>query len=181
METAIALLRGVNLGARRVSSADLRGAFEALGLEKVRTLQAAGNLVFAASGEGAEALETRAESVLAERLGFTTEVFIRTAREWGEMIAANPFGEAARNDPGHLVAMVLKQAPGAQAAAALAAAVTGREQAKIVGRAAFIHYPDGIGSSPLNGGRLDRALGVRATGRNWNTVVKLAEMAAAAA
>jgi uncharacterized protein (DUF1697 family) len=176
---AIALLRGVNLGARRVASAELRGAFEALGLARVRTLQASGNLVFAMSDESAEALESRAERALAECLGFRTEVFIRGAKDWDEMIAANPFAQAARDDPAHLVAMVLKHPPGPKAAGDLAAAISGSERARIVGRCAFIVYPDGIGDSRLTGGRLDRALGVRGTGRNWKTVLKLAEMAGA--
>jgi uncharacterized protein (DUF1697 family) len=176
---AIALLRGVNLGARRVASAELRGAFDALGLARVRTLQASGNLVFAASDECADALEARAERSLADCLGFRTEVFIRSAKAWDEMIATNPFAQAARDDPAHLVAMILKRAPGPNAADDLAAAIIGPEQARIVGRTAFIVYPDGIGNSRLTGGRLDRALGVRGTGRNWKTVLQLAEMAAA--
>ena len=177
MTAAIALLRGVNLGAnRRVAMADLRGVFEALGLTGVRTLLASGNLVFDAPAAKAAGLEARAQSALAERLGLTTEVFVRTADEWRAMIAANPFTDAARDDPAHLVAMVLKNAPDG----APALNPPGREQAQVVGRAAYIVYPDGIGTSVFTGARLDRALGVRGTGRNWNTVLKLAEMAAGA-
>ncbi|HXV00498.1 MAG TPA: DUF1697 domain-containing protein [Caulobacteraceae bacterium] len=179
MAAAIALLRGINLGARRVSSADLRAAFESLGLGMVRTLQAAGSLVFTGSGEDPEDLEARAAQALSKRLGFDCEVFIRCAKAWDEMIAANPFAEAARHDPAHLLAMVLKRAPKPEAAGALTAAISGPEQARIVGRCAYIVYPDGMGRSSLTGGRLDRALEVRGTGRNWKTVLKLAEMAAA--
>lgn len=180
MTGAIALLRGVNLGkARRVAMADLRCVFEGLGLTGVHTLLASGNLVFDAPAAPA-ALEALAETALAERLGLTTEVFVRTAAQWRGMIAVNPFDQAAREDPGRLVVMILKAAPGPGAEKALSAAIAGREQARIVGRSAFIHYPDGQGHSTFTGGRLDRALGVRGTGRNWNTVLKLAEMAGGA-
>jgi uncharacterized protein (DUF1697 family) len=181
LPAAVALLRGVNLaGANRVSMADLRGVFEGLGLADVRTVLQSGNVVFEASDRGAAALETAAEQALAGRLGLRTEVFVRTAHEWAAMIADNPFADAARQDPAHLVAMVLKAAPPATAPAALAGAIVGRERVKIVGRAAFIVYPDGIGDSRFTGARLDRALGVRGTGRNWNTVLKLARMAGVA-
>ena len=47
----------------------------------------------------------------------------------------------------------------------------------MVGREAFIVYPDGIAGVRLIGAALDKALGVRGTGRNWNTVAKLATLA----
>jgi uncharacterized protein (DUF1697 family) len=175
---AIALLRGVNLAAaRRVGMADLREVFADLGLANVRTVLASGNLVFEGLGRAGTALEARAEKALAQRLELETEVFVRSAADWRAMIEANPFVAEAREDPAHLVVMILKQAPAPNAEEALVAAISGRERARIVGRAAFIVYPDGIGDSRFTGARLDRALGVRGTGRNWNTVLKLAEMA----
>ncbi|HEY7851652.1 MAG TPA: DUF1697 domain-containing protein [Caulobacteraceae bacterium] len=160
--------------------ADLRAAFTELGLMDVRTLLASGNLVFEASGEKAAALEARVEKALADKLDLTTEVFVRTTGQWRAMIADNPFERAAREDPARLIAMILREAPDPGAPERLNAAIVGREEAKVVGRVAFIVYPDGAGQSAFTGARLDRALGVRGTGRNWNTVIKLAEMAGAA-
>jgi uncharacterized protein (DUF1697 family) len=60
-------------------------------------------------------------------------------------------------------------------------AIPGGERARVVGREAFIVYPDGIANSRLIGAALDKALGARGTGRNWNTVVKLAALVAGAA
>jgi uncharacterized protein (DUF1697 family) len=34
-------------------------------------------------------------------------------------------------------------------------------------------YPDGIGRSRLTNKMIEKKLGTRATGRNWNTVLKL--------
>jgi uncharacterized protein (DUF1697 family) len=171
----IALLRGVNLGkARRASMADVRAALESLGWSGVRSHGQSGNLVFEAAGADGD-LETSAEQALLSRLGLTTEVVVRSGAEWRAMMAANPFADEARADPAHLVAMVLKSAPGPGAEAAMDA-VPGRERARVVGREAFIVYPDGIADSRLIGAALDKALGVRGTGRNWNTVAKLAAL-----
>ncbi len=44
------------------------------------------------------------------------------------------------------------------------------------GRELYITYPGGIGRSKLTNALIERVLGMRATGRNWNTVVKLVSM-----
>jgi uncharacterized protein (DUF1697 family) len=51
----------------------------------------------------------------------------------------------------------------------------------LVGRELFVHYADGIGRSKLTNAVIEKALGgVPATGRNWNTVLKLQALVAAA-
>ncbi len=177
MAARIALLRGVNLAkARRVAMADVRAAFESLGWAEVRSVSQSGNLLFEAKSAPDAVLEADVERVLLARLGLTTEVVVRSGAEWRAMMAANPFPAEALADPAHLVVMVLKSAPGPSAEAAMAA-IPGRERARVVGREAFIVYPDGIAGSRLIGAALDKALGVRGTGRNWNTVTKLAALA----
>jgi uncharacterized protein (DUF1697 family) len=177
MDQRIALLRGVNLGkARRVSMAEVRGVFESLGWSDVKSVGQSGNLVFEANGAPDAALEAAAEQALLGQLGLTTEVVVRSGPEWLAMMAANPFPAEAKADPAHLVVMVLKSAPRPDAEAAMAA-IPGRERARVVGREAFIVYPDGIAGSRLIGAALDKALGARGTGRNWNTAAKLAALA----
>ena len=172
----IALLRGVNLGkARRIAMADVRAALEAAGWRAVRSVGQSGNLVFEADEADEAELESVAERALAG-VGLTTEVVVRGRDAWRAMMAANPFPEAARSDPSHLLAVVLKSDPRPDAEADLAA-VPGEERVKIVGRTAFIVYPEGIAGTRLGGATLDKALGARGTGRNWNTVVKLATLA----
>jgi uncharacterized protein (DUF1697 family) len=69
--------------------------------------------------------------------------------------------------------MVLKDAPKAGAVKALQAAITGREIVRAHGREAYLVYPDGIGPSKLTHALIEKTLGTRGTGRNWNTVLKL--------
>lgn len=177
MTIRIALLRGVNLGPnRRVAMAEVRRVLEAAGFSNVRSVLQSGNLVLEAANESDEAVEVAVEQALHAGLGLTTEVAVRRPAAWRAMIAANPFVDEASSDPGRLVAMVLKTAPTAGAEAAMGA-VEGPERARVIGREAFIYYPDGQADTKLAGARLDKALGARGTGRNWNTVLKLAEMA----
>jgi uncharacterized protein (DUF1697 family) len=176
--TYICLLRAVNLAGRNmVSMSALRDLAGELDLQDARTLLQSGNLVFRSTLPTAEKIERLLENGAATRLGVSTEFFVRSAADWTQVIAANPFPAEARRDPGHLVVMVLRSAPDRAAVAALQQAIAGREQVRAKGREAFITYPDGQGRSKLTIALIERHLGTRGTARNWNTVLKLAAAA----
>jgi uncharacterized protein (DUF1697 family) len=173
----IGLLRAVNVAGAKLVMAELRAVMEKAGFEGARTLLQTGNLVFdAPAGPDAE-LEARLEAAIAAGLGVTTDVIVRTVEEWDAMIAANPFPDAARDDPSHLVVMPLKTPPAEGALARLREAIEGREAVALKGRDLYAHYVDGIGRSKLTLKAVEKALGVKTTGRNWNTALKLQGLA----
>lgn len=176
MTRCVALLRAINLAGRnRVSMRDLRDLFGALGFEDAQTLLQSGNVVFRSDASAGD-VERLLEDAVASRLGTKTEFFVRTARAWTEIVAANPFVDEARNDPGRLVVMVLKDAPASQSVGALQRSIKGREVVRARGRQAYITYPDGMGRSRLTVAAIEQKLGTRGTARNWNTVLKLARL-----
>jgi uncharacterized protein (DUF1697 family) len=176
MTTQIALLRAINVAGRaKVGMADLRQVFAALGLADVRTVLQTGNVIFESKGRSGRKLESDLESALAETLSLQTDVLIRSAREWDAIIAANPFPGEAASDPGHLVLMPLKDEPGQDALEELRAVIKGRERVGMAGPQLYITYPDGIGRSKLTNALIEKKLGTRGTGRNWNTALKIAE------
>jgi uncharacterized protein (DUF1697 family) len=174
MTVYLALLRGINVaGHTRVSMADLRNLLAGLGLADVRSVLQSGNLVFRGKGRSAAHFERLLGSEAETHLGLRTEFFVRTAEEWSAVVAANPFRSEAARDPGRLVVVSLKDAPGAQEVAALQAAIVGREVVRADGRHAYIVYPDGQGRSRLTNAVIERKLRTRGTARNWNTVLRL--------
>jgi uncharacterized protein (DUF1697 family) len=175
----VALLRGVNVGGnRKVAMADLRAAVTEMGFTDVQSLLQSGNLVFRAAGRaGGATLERALEHGVEQRLGVGTDFHVRTVAEWEAAIAANPFPAEARRDPGHLLVLFMKEAPTPKAVHTLQAAITGRERVRAEGRQAYLVYPDGAGRSRVTTAVLDKHLGGRGTARNWNTVLKLAELA----
>jgi uncharacterized protein (DUF1697 family) len=177
MTVQIALLRAVNVGgSTTLSMARLRSMIQELGFE-AETLLQSGNVVLADTKLSGDALEKLLEAETAKRLGLSTDFFVRSATEWDALIKANPFKKEASDDPGHLVAMPLKHPVKASEVKALEAAIKGRERIAAKGRQLYITYPDGIGRSKLTIGVIEKALGTRGTGRNWNTVLKLAATA----
>ena len=180
MTTHVALLRGINVGGhKQIAMADLRGMLERLGFTAVRSLLNSGNLVFRADAQAGSKLERLLEVETEKRLGLTADFLVRTAAEWAAAIAGNPFPDEAGRDPGHLLVMFLKGAPGPEAVAALQAAITGREVVSADDRHAYLVYPDGIGRSRLTNALIEKKLGTRGTARNWNTVLRLGALAGA--
>ena len=179
MSVQVALLRAVNVGGTgKLAMADLRALATKIGMGNARTLLQSGNLIFDAGRKTPSALEKLLENACAEKFSLQTEIYVRTAVEIDEIIARNPFAKEAKDDPGHLVVLFMRKAPSARAFTALQRAIRGRERLHGDGRHAYIVYPDGIGKSKLTSALIARHLETPGTGRNWNTLLKLAAFAA---
>jgi len=178
MTTYIGVLRAINLGSHnKIAMSDLRAMLEKIGFEDPKTLILSGNVVFKCASSSCDKVEQMLEAASTKQLGVTTDYFVRTAKEWQGIIAANPFKKEAKNDPARLIMMCLRDAPSTDQVKALQAAIKGREIVKASGRQAYIVYPDGQGRSRLTIQLIEKALGTRGTARNWNTVLKLGELA----
>ena len=174
----VAMLRGVNVGGNQgVPMAALRALAEAISLENPRTLLQSGNLVFSSEGQKQADLERMLEAGIADRIGVKTEVCVRSAVEWDRVVGANPFPDAAKSDPAHLLLMAFKTPPPTDAHEALAKVYEGPEQVEVAEGHAYVVFPEGVGRSKLTPALLARHLG-KGTARNWNTVLKLKAMLA---
>jgi uncharacterized protein (DUF1697 family) len=165
-DVRIALPRAVNLGPhKKVAMGDLRTMVSDLGLDDVRTILNSGNLFFRSKRSPAS-LERTLEDESARVLGLDTEYYVRTGAEWTKIVKGNPFAAFARRDPSHLMVHFCKKAAGRS----LTPTGRHREDVKAKGREIYVTYPDSIGTSKLN-------LGVVSTARNWNTILKLEDLA----
>ncbi len=170
-------LRAINVGGKNlVAMSALRELIEREGFENPRTLLQSGNAVFEGPAATSAALERRFQAAIASKLRVECDCLVRTAKEWNALIAANPFAREAEKDPQHLLVILLKAAPAPQAVTALRTAIPGRERVEALGRQLYAVYPDGIGNSKLTLPLIEKHLGTRGTGRNWNTALKIAVM-----
>jgi uncharacterized protein (DUF1697 family) len=175
MTRYIALLRGINVGGNKmVSMADLRALLSKMGFEDVQTLLQSGNAVFSAPKKPPAQLERELEAALERALKLKVDFHVRTADEWRTVIDANPFAPEAKKDPARLVVICYKSALDPAKVKAAQAAITGREKLRADGRHLYMTFPDGQGNSKA-AVIVGRMLGA-GTARNWNTVVKLAEL-----
>lgn len=178
MATYIALLRAINLGSHnKIAMADLRAMLEKTGFENPATLLLSGNAVFKSRLSSMPKIEQLLETASTKHLRVTTDYFVRSSSEWQAIIKANPFSKEAKQDPARMVMMCLREAPSSAQLQALRAAIKGPEIVDIDGRHAYFVYPDGQGRSKLTITMIEKALGTRGTARNWNTVLKLGDLA----
>ena len=177
MTHRIILFRGMNTGGVRAPVGEQRAMAEEMGLKNPRTLQASGNLVVE-SVKATAALEHDIETAMDKTFGLKVAAMVRTKEQWAKLVAANPFPKEAAAHPSKVLAMVMKDGikPGAlEACRALAA---GGEQVEAVGDVLYFWFPEGQGESAIFKKATPKMLGM-GTGRNWNTVLKLAEMVGA--
>lgn len=174
MPVHISLLRAINVGGRKlVIMAEVRDLLRELGFQDARSLRQTGNLVFRSNALTGSELEDYLENEVEKRFNLRTTFLVRTKQEWKRIIADNPFRDEAKRDAAHLLVMVLKRPPSAEEVQALQEAITGPEIVRVHDKQAYIVYPTGIGRSRLTNVLLEKKLGTRGTGRNWNTVLKL--------
>ncbi|MGO4222313.1 DUF1697 domain-containing protein [Lysobacter sp. TAF61] len=168
MATYIALLRAVNVGGTgKLPMETLRAMCGAAGFKNVRTYIASGNVVFDTAGTAAKA-KAALESALERHAGKPVGVVIRTGAEMAQVLADNPFPEAA---PNRAVAIFLDAAPPADTLAAVRHRT--EEELALGTREIYVHYGEGMASS-----KLVIPAAKAGTARNLNTVAKLAAMAA---
>jgi len=168
-----ALLKGVNVGGnRKLPMAELKGFIEGLGFTDVKTLLASGNVVFTAEEADAATLEAKLETA-AESIGLTTDFLLRDAAELDAIIAANPFPDAAKDHPNHLLVVFHREPFPDGLIDRIPEYDDGPERLHAIGRTLYIDYPHDIGHSTLHKAMAKLKFPRLATARNWNTVGKL--------
>jgi uncharacterized protein (DUF1697 family) len=172
MPTHVALLRGVNLGKRQVSMAELRKLLEGLGYSDVSTYVQSGNVVL--STKKAESrIVAELETHLANELGFVVPVILRSRAELVKVVKQNPFARAAA-DPTKLHVTFLGESPD-PALRQLDAADFKPEKFATGRREVYLSLPNGLGRSKL-AVAVEKALRGSGTTRNWRTVTTLLDM-----
>lgn len=180
MSRIICLLRAVNVGGRQVKMDQLRAMASGLGFVGAQTLLASGNLVIEAGELTAQTAAEKLEAGFEAQFGFRSEFICRTAAEWRAIMDACPFPEdhAARGN--RLLALVSQGAPAPDVVDRLKAIAVDGERVARTGEVVWISFTDdGMGRSKLMGASTLKAFRTPVTGRNWNTVVKLAALAEA--
>lgn len=176
MPTYIALLQGINIGSKkRIRMEDLRALITGLGGLDVRTYVNSGNAVFAHPDKDASNLEQQLEAALQDHIGVPVPTILRTAGEMARIASTNPFPDAT--DPKTLHVLFLREKPAIADIDAVEEMETGADRIAIHGREVYAFLPNYTTGATVDLMKVGKALRVDATGRNWNTVTKLTDMA----
>lgn len=175
MKTYIALFRGINVGGRaRLPMKELVALLEALGCTDVRTHVQSGNAVLRHRA-AAPGLARRIRAAVGAARGFEPDVLLLSPEHLARAAASNPFPEGEQ-DPAKLHLYFLGSQPDRPDLDELERLRSGRERFALQRDVLYLHAPDGVARSKL-AARVEKALGVPATARNWRTVQKVLELA----
>jgi uncharacterized protein (DUF1697 family) len=178
MSVIISMLRGVNLGPHhRVKMEELRTLYESLQLRDPQTYVQSGNVIFKTEERDLIKLVKRIEAAIEKKLGFQSDVVLRSAAELRDVIARNPFAKRDGIEPSKSLVTFFSGELGEQARAAVRAIKCAPDELFIDGREAYIYFPKGMARPKLSWPTISKILKVSGTGRNWNSVTKMLEMA----
>lgn len=172
------LLRGINVGGnRKVPMVDLRELLTGLGHDDVRTYLNSGNAVFSSATAGEDKLAAAVEEAIANRFGFTVACLVRSGAYLRAVADNCPF-QAAGLQGKQLHVTYFSGPVGPERYAAIDQQAYLPEEFRLGDRALYLYAPDGLGRSKLAEALNRPAVnkGVTGTSRNWNTVLKLAEL-----
>lgn len=168
----IVLFRGVG-GKTQLPVKVLREKLTDAGFENVVTYINSGNAVVKSRLSRKKAIAVIAELCQTE-FGFEKAIFAPTLEEWEAVIENNPFSKAAA--PSTVHAALLESAPKPADVERVRSCAVEGEAIEIVGNVAYLHTPNGFGRCKM-AEKFDSWIGVTNTARNWNSVLKLAELA----
>lgn len=174
MSRTFAFLRAINVGGHTVTMGRLRELCEELGLRKVETFIASGNLIFEGGAEEEGALRTRIEAHLQKALGYEVATFLRRDLELAALVAGCPF-DASEVDAARALNVALLHAPlSAEAEARLQSLGTKVDAFRASGREVWWLCRLKQSESRFSNVVFEKMVDVQATFRGFNTLQRLA-------
>lgn len=171
----VAFLRAINVRGRTVKMADLRAIVGEIGFSNVETFIASGNVIFESTIDDGRLLETCIEQGLAASLGYEVSTFVRSTSELAAIPRHIPFPSSSEVSEGAALHVgFLHAVPSVDRVNALMACRSDIDDFYTGGREVYWRCLRKVSESTFSGVRLEKALGVPSTMRNWNTVQRLA-------
>lgn len=173
MRKYIALLRGINVGGKNVlTMKDLVALLESMGAREVKTYIQSGNAVFTSVSALGDDWCNELTRRIAEGKGFTPQIMLLGKQDLDRAIRNNPYPA----QDGKVLHCYFLAGPADQSALQEIERITAQsERVHLHEGVLYLFTPQGFGKSKL-AARVEKLLGVPATARNWNTVMKLAQL-----
>jgi uncharacterized protein (DUF1697 family) len=174
----ISILRGINVGGHnKVRMEDLKALFESLGYNEVKTYIQSGNVIFKADQDQlVTVIAQDIEKAIESKYHFVVPVIIRSADNIQSIIALNPFLREPGIDREKLHVTFLSEEPAATAVKAIQKYGFPPDRFRIMSKEVYLSCPGGYGNTKLSNTFFENKLLVKATTRNWNTVLKLSDL-----
>jgi uncharacterized protein (DUF1697 family) len=177
--TYISLLRGINVGGqKKILMEDLKTLYRKLDFTRVTTYIQSGNVIFdTGKDRGSKELAGIIEKEIERKYCFYVPVIVRTLSEILHAQAINPFLQEAGINRDKLHVTFLEHDPDPAILESVSKFDFSPDRFMILKKDVYIYCPEGYGGTKIDNSFFENRLKVKATTRNWKTVVKLVEIA----
>jgi uncharacterized protein (DUF1697 family) len=170
VKTFVALLRGINVGGKRMlPMKELAAVFTKAGAKAVRTYLQSGNVVFDSTAPAPVIKHVR--DGIEKGFGFDVPMVVRSAASLQAIVSSCPF-----DDVEHAHVVFLGETPSSAMVNALDPNRSSPDRFAVRGSDVFLHLPHGVARTKLSNAWFDSQLKTVSTVRNWRTVLELARM-----
>lgn len=173
----VALLRGINLGKRRIKMPVLAQLFEDQGFSDISTILASGNVVFSAPSRSGSKLAGAISTHLESELGYPVPTRIRAASDLRAAIAVTPFDDLFSDQPHASTQVTFFDQPlPPELAAELESRSTATDRLRVIGRELYWRCATKLSDSPLwKNSRQNPHNLPQGTTRNLQTLAKIVD------
>jgi uncharacterized protein (DUF1697 family) len=173
----IALLRGINVSGSNLIKMDaLKKSMESLGFINVKSYIQSGNLLFNIENPAELKPAQMIRKMIHEDFGLQVPVLVKTFQEWEIAINENPFLPKHAQSIECLHLTFLESQPAKSLVNNILPLQNGPDQGILIQDRIYLHCPEGYGKAKFTNTFFENKLKVKATTRNWKTVLKLQEM-----
>ncbi|NVK53072.1 MAG: DUF1697 domain-containing protein [Flavobacteriaceae bacterium] len=172
MKTYIVLLRGINVsGKNKIQMAELKNLLLKLEFQNIKTYIQSGNIVLDAKETKSKVCK-KIQEIIALRFDYDVPVLAKTVKEWEKVFQKNPYVD--REDYSKVYFTFLQRKP---KETLIEVNKAPEDEYTIIDDVVYLYCGGGYGNTKLSNRLFEKKLKTKATTRNYNTTVKLLELA----
>jgi len=177
MKTYISILRGINVsGQKLIKMNALKEMYQGLDFRNVRTYIQSGNGVFESNAQEIRILEKTISAAILKTFGFEVPVIVLGKEELRNISDYNTFISERGEDIARLYVTFLSAEPEHSLTDSIMHEEYLPDEFYYSGKSIYLFCPNGYGNTKLSNTFFEKRLKVRATTRNWKTVLELVKM-----
>ena len=178
MQTYITILRGINVGGKRMIKMQLlKDLFVTLGYQNITTYIQSGNVVFQTKKADVTKITLDITKAIIKTFGFEVPVIVLEYEALNKIINANKFLKDKIKDNEFFHITFLAEVPTKENVAKINSNDYLPDEFLIFDKAVYLYCPNSYSNSKLTNGFFETKLKVNATTRNWKTTLALNEIA----
>ncbi|WP_431133797.1 DUF1697 domain-containing protein [Psychroserpens mesophilus] len=171
MTKYIVLLRGINVGGhKKVPMAELRELLSKSGFENVSTYIQSGNVILQSKEENSQNIEKTIQKAIKNYFEFDVPVIAKTRTQLQIIFDACPFSKEKKENSYFII---FNEIPKRDLIDLVSSISFENEEFVIINDCLYYHSSKGYGQSKFNMNSFEKKLNVKATSRNYKTMLKL--------